>query len=65
MSSWTCLRVLPAQGITLEKKEARAEKEEAERYQKLQQELVSQELRIVSALQNCAIGGTRLLNENA
>ena len=35
-----CLCVL-SQGITLEKKEARAEKEEAERYQKLQQELVS------------------------
>ena len=28
------------QGMTLEKKEARAEKEEAEKYQKLQQELV-------------------------
>lgn len=27
-------------GMTLEKKEARAEKEEAEKYQKLQQELV-------------------------
>lgn len=29
------------QGMTLEKKEARAEKEEAEKYQKFQQELVS------------------------
>ena len=28
------------QGMTLEKKEARAEKEEAEKYQKFQQELV-------------------------
>lgn len=30
----------PSQGISLEKKEARLEKEEAERYQKLQQEMV-------------------------
>ena len=34
------------QGMTLEKKEARAEKEEAEKYQKFQQELVSYSLRL-------------------
>ena len=37
----TSLPFLFPQGMTLEKKEARAEKEEAEKYQKFQQELVS------------------------
>ena len=38
------IHLLISQGITAEKREAKAEKEEAEKYQKLTQELVSDNL---------------------
>ena len=40
-------------GIAMEKKEARAEKEEAEKYQKLQDDLVS--ISVATLLQICMI----------
>ena len=46
-----CVCVLcQLQGISLEKKEARAEKEEADRFQRLKEELVSECSKIMKAL---------------